>query len=196
MENLKQSTDMRCIKTKKAIKNALANLMTEKDISQITVTDISELAMINRKTFYAHYSSVYDILGEIENEIISSLSEIIDNTDFVKDRFDPRSIFEKLTAIIYKDFDFYKYLLQSKTYSNLVLKIKDSLKARLLEVMSANFKGEKAQFDYALEFISAGIIAAYQQWFNSDRQRSLDEVSEIVSTIAFNGINTLIDQEA
>ena len=62
--------------------------------------------------------------------------------------------------------------------------------------MSANFKGEKAQFDYALEFISAGIIAAYQQWFNSDRQRSLDEVSEIVSTIAFNGINTLIDQEA
>lgn len=59
MENLKQSTDMRCIKTKKAIKNALANLMTEKDISQITVTDISELAMINRKTFYAHMWGIF-----------------------------------------------------------------------------------------------------------------------------------------
>lgn len=77
-----------------------------------------------------------------------------------------------------------------------MLKIKDSIKARLLEVMSTSFKGEKVQFDYALEFISTGIIATYQQWFNSDRKKTLEDVSEIVSTIAFNGINTLIDREA
>ena len=61
--------DRRCLKTQKAIKNALVELMSEKDISQITVKELAQRADINRKTFYTHYTSIYDVSGEIENEI-------------------------------------------------------------------------------------------------------------------------------
>lgn len=52
MENTAHKPDRRVARTKKAIKNAFAELMSEKEISEITVKDIAETADVNRKTFY------------------------------------------------------------------------------------------------------------------------------------------------
>lgn len=49
--------DRRCLKTQKAIKNALVELMSEKDISQITVKELAQRADINRKTIPAFMMS-------------------------------------------------------------------------------------------------------------------------------------------
>ena len=54
----KNSADLRVIKTRQNIKNAVLELMSEKTISSITITDVSKKTMINRKTFYRHYNSV------------------------------------------------------------------------------------------------------------------------------------------
>ena len=50
--------DRRVIKTKKAIRNAFAKLISEKDINKITIKDIADTADINRKTFYNYYRRV------------------------------------------------------------------------------------------------------------------------------------------
>jgi len=51
--------DRRVVKTKKAIHNAFAKLLTEKELNDITISDIAELADINRKTFYNYYAGIY-----------------------------------------------------------------------------------------------------------------------------------------
>jgi hypothetical protein len=193
MDDIKRSNDMRCIKTKRAIKNALAALMAEKDISQITIKEISDFALINRKTFYSHYSSVFDILSEIENEIIDKFSGIIDSIDFDQERFDPSFVFNKLTSLIYTDFDFYKYLMRSRAYSNLVEKIKEAFKERMLDVCEKKSHASREKLDCALEFVAAGMSSVYQQWFNSDRKQSLEEISNTLSVMTFSGLNSLID---
>ena len=53
-ENVRQ--DRRVRRTKRAIRNAFAELLSEKPYEEITVTDITELADINRKTFYNYYA--------------------------------------------------------------------------------------------------------------------------------------------
>ena len=47
-------TDLRIVKTRTNIKNSLIDLLAEKNVSKITVTELAEKAMINRKTFYRH----------------------------------------------------------------------------------------------------------------------------------------------
>lgn len=47
--------DRRVRKTKQAIKNAFIQLLNKKDLEKITIQDITELADINRGTFYLHY---------------------------------------------------------------------------------------------------------------------------------------------
>ena len=49
--------DMRVVKSKKAIRDALFNILAYKPINKITVKEISDAAGINRKTFYAHYNN-------------------------------------------------------------------------------------------------------------------------------------------
>lgn len=50
--------DRRVIKTKRAIKEAFAKLLTQKDINDITISDIAAEANINRKTFYNYYGGI------------------------------------------------------------------------------------------------------------------------------------------
>ena len=45
-----KKTDRRVIKTKRAIRNAFAELLSHKDINDITIKDIADTADINRKT--------------------------------------------------------------------------------------------------------------------------------------------------
>ncbi len=105
MENTAHKPDRRVARTKKAIKNAFAELMSEKEISEITVKDIAETADVNRKTFYNYYNSVYDIVNEIENELVLAFDNVLSNIDFKQEMKNPYGIFEKLTGVINQDFD-------------------------------------------------------------------------------------------
>ncbi len=191
MKSTKIRLDKRCIKTKKAIKNALVTIMKEKEISQITIKNIAEVADINRKTFYSHYVSVYDILDEIENDMIASLAAIVKNKETTRERFNPYTIFEKLTTLIYDNFDFYKYSLQSKVYGSLLYKIKPVLKETIIDLFSSDYKTNKAMLATSAEFVAAGAISVYQQWFVSDRSQSLEDISKTIGTLAFSGLANL-----
>lgn len=63
-------------KSKKAMHNALLDLLCEKEYKDITVKDIAEKAMINRKTFYFHYDTKQDLYNEIAQEILQDISSV------------------------------------------------------------------------------------------------------------------------
>lgn len=179
--------DRRCIKTRKAIKQVLIRLMTEKDISEITIKEISDEADINRKTFYSHYTDISGVLDEIENDVLEKLCGIIENIDVQKAIYDPYPIFKELTNIINNDFDFYKYLLQPTCDSRFLEKIKNELKRRIIKIAESELNNKELS-SYAIEFAVSGILSVYQVWFNSDRTYSLEEISSFVGSLTFNGI--------
>ena len=49
-----------------------AMLLGGKQISKITVREICEKAGINRSTFYAHYTDVYDLFERVELKCAAS----------------------------------------------------------------------------------------------------------------------------
>ena len=65
--------DLRIRRTRSAIREAFVALMQEKEYTAITVTDISEMAGINRKTFYAHYETKEQLLSHLIDEMFSDL---------------------------------------------------------------------------------------------------------------------------
>ncbi len=62
--------DLRYIKTEKAIRKALRDLLLEKDLSLITVKELVERAEINKTTFYAHYGALSELIETLANEKI------------------------------------------------------------------------------------------------------------------------------
>lgn len=62
-------TDKRILKTKKALKSALIELVSEKPFDNISVTEICTLANTGRITFYTHYDDKYDLLQDIFSDL-------------------------------------------------------------------------------------------------------------------------------
>lgn len=69
--------DRRVKKTRKALQVALAELIANKDIHQITVQELADKADIHRATFYTHYQDVYDLYEQLERQIVTEISMII-----------------------------------------------------------------------------------------------------------------------
>ena len=54
-----EKVDRRVVRTKRAIRNAFAALLSVKDVDDITVRELADAADISRKTFYNYYSGIY-----------------------------------------------------------------------------------------------------------------------------------------
>ena len=57
--------DLRVIKTRKNIEDSFIRLLERRNFSMITVQDILDEALINRKTFYRYYRDKYDLAEQI-----------------------------------------------------------------------------------------------------------------------------------
>ena len=70
---MNKKIDLRIIKTKKVLYQALENLMIDNSFEEIKVSDICSKALINRSTFYAHYTDKYELLDEYINSLKDDL---------------------------------------------------------------------------------------------------------------------------
>lgn len=67
--------DLRVVKTQNTLYKSLLDLMKEKTFEEIKVSDICSHALINRSTFYAHYTDKYELLADYINNLKKSLTE-------------------------------------------------------------------------------------------------------------------------
>lgn len=61
--------------TKRLIKTSFLSLLTNKDFNKISIRDLTESAAINRGTFYLHFENKYDLLENIEQDLLYGLEK-------------------------------------------------------------------------------------------------------------------------
>ena len=69
--------DRRVRKTEKAMRSALVELMEQGPLVRVTVSELVELADVNRSTFYRHYLDIPDMAEKIGKEIVDAMLEIM-----------------------------------------------------------------------------------------------------------------------
>ena len=68
-------------RTRSAIREALTEMLAVKPVGKITVQELIDKANICRTTFYAHYEDIYDLLSEVEDDILSEIREGLEGLD-------------------------------------------------------------------------------------------------------------------
>ena len=172
------------------ITNALISLLSEKELSQITVKELSDKADINRKTFYSYYSGIDDILDKIEDEIVEKLLAIIRDYDFRSSDFDAYALFCSLNQIINDDFELYQSLIFSNNYDFLLIKVKNTIKKTLLERYAPKINAQNNLLGLYAEYVASGIVSMYIEWFHSDNSVSLEELAKAASDITLFGFSS------
>lgn len=103
--------------TKRLLKEALIELLEEKDIEYITVKELSERADINRSTFYTHYKDITEFIEEIVSEFLEKAPflrgvEVVEEEaikkyiDFIKEN-------EKIYSALYERNLFTRYFVKT-----------------------------------------------------------------------------------
>ena len=69
--------DRRTTYTKQIIRETFTDLLRQKPIGKISVTEICTIAEISRSTFYLHYADCYQILEELQDELCDKLIDAI-----------------------------------------------------------------------------------------------------------------------
>ena len=187
--------DKRIMKTKRAIHAAMSKLLADKPIDEITVTELSEAAEINRKTFYNYYSSVYMVAEEMEDEIVARFDETLRRIDFDTLLKDPQTTFNTLARLIASDLDFYGNILTNRNQVIFLQKIISSLKERVMTLYASQISADAELVEYVLEYIVAGIVSVYQRWFISGMKTDIEMLSRQISTLAVYGIAALLEEE-
>lgn len=194
MDKKVKPVDRRVLKTKRAIRNAFAKLMVEKDINDITIIELAETADINRKTFYNYYSGVYQVVEDIENDISQSYEVLLGDIEFTKTMEAPYSLFERFSILINMDPEFFGYLLSMNGNKALITRIMNLLKNKTREKMVSQLDVEEYRAEIMIDYILSGMLSVYQHWFNSDKSVPIEEVTQIISTMSFGGVNGVLKE--
>ena len=164
--------------SKTLLKDALMALMETEDISRITISQLCGAAQINRTTFYKYYSSIYDLLADIEKDVFRELGatlgpegsdgddrlvETIAYLDKNRDRM--QVLFNTLSNDAFYD------LLMDQAFINTFL---DE------QVMKAYSPEER---DYLRLFFSQGIYAILRAWINKEGPESPAELAALIRSV-------------
>lgn len=190
--------DLRVIRTKEAIRNALIELIEEKGFEAITVKDITTKAKINRGTFYAHYQDKFDLMTKCQEEIMQEMfhiakqkfPDVIAELDSNPSSTTPLTIADSIFEYLNENSGFMKAVLSPKGDLSFQTTLKDFMWETLFENNpNTFFKEDKLLVpgQYLASYIASAHIGVIQQWLNSGGKESPQEMAQILSTITING---------
>ena len=184
--------DRRVIKTKRAIKKAFFTLLAEKEVNDISVTDISRLAEINRKTFYNYYTGVFQLVDELENDIINKLQATLKDLDIIECLKDPIKLFDLLDSAIGVNDPFLRNMLEAEKVSGVFNKFENKIICLIRDEVARQMHTDPTATEYVIHFMLAGEISVYKAWLRSDRSYPVEELAAMVNELALNGVRGLV----
>jgi len=188
-----KKTDRRVLRTKRNIRNAFLRLLAQKEMDKITIKEIAVEADVDRKTVYNYYTSVQGILEELENELVQNFEEALSKMNFGSMEKGMMA-FHTLTELIEENLEVYGLLMKLDGHSRLMSKIKIYLKEKAREVIQdMHLNPEKVEI--VVEFVTSGMFMAYRYWFNSDRQKSLNDFTKDIMRLVMNGVVKYFQEE-
>ena len=179
-------TDRRVRRTKTLLLQGLMQLMESKDVKDISVKELADLADINRGTFYLHYSDVYDMLSQIEDELFAEFHEIIDRTL----KPDPAAHAPRVTLL-----EVFSFLERHRMVARAMIgphgdlaflnRMKNLVKERLDSILAAS----RAAMDgsYLEAFAVSGCIGVIEAWLAQPDPPSPEAMADICGRILERG---------
>lgn len=166
--------------TKKALATSLKKLLSKKELSKITIANITKDCGVNRQTFYYHFKDVYDLLEWIYmNEVIQSM-EGNDTYDTWQQGF--LSIFE----YVLENKEFVKntyYSISRDFFLRFIYKQTTVLLMNIIDEKSKGMKVRKEDKQFIADFYKYGFVGIMQDWIETGMKEKPDNIIKKLNSI-------------
>lgn len=188
IETLQKKEDRRVRRTKKLLTQALTQLLQEKQINEITVKELTDLADMNRGTFYLYYKDIFDMLEKIEDGLFEALDEIVSLHEHGDMSQQTKPILLDLFHFIEENQEMCRVLLSPHGDMNFLHRLNEVVRGKCLKAWPdiRKEKGE-ADFDYHYSFVVFGCAGIIRAWVNRNCPESAEKMAEMAYSMILRG---------
>lgn len=181
-----------CAQNKTAAAALSGCLLKEKKIQEITVREITEMADLNRGTFYLHYKDVFDLLEKVELELLDELDGTLQKYQASDLHQKLSLIFTDLFVCVQENAEMVQILLGENGDLNFVNQVKERVREKCLKDWFELFNSQDSQlFDAFNAFVVSGCLGLVTYWLQNGMKESPKELAQIAEQIMMHGIKIL-----
>ena len=150
------------------IERAFIELLQNRELKEITVSDLIKSTGLNRSTFYANYLDIYDLADKTREKLENEFSNLFVDYDYFNERTGALKMFRhiKENQIFYNSY--FKLC-----YDDKFLISKYDAKRAEIEHLDGNLK-------YHIEFFRNGLNAIIKLWLAGGCQESPEEMAHVL----------------
>jgi len=187
MEN---KLDARIIRTRANIENAFIELCEIKGYKNVSVSDITKKANLNRNTFYLHYQDKEDLIHKMilrKSEEINEKLNIQNNLyKFKTGQLSEtlfRWVFSRLAMMLKPDMELFRVVLLDNSLNGYMENLSKVIKDHLAILL--NIKNPRSNLVY--EYTFNGMIGIIKQWIIYSPASDAD-TAKILAKLAYNNL--------
>ena len=194
-EQIMQKSDQRTRLTKMMIRKSFTALLSQKPIRNISVKELCEKAGINRGTFYAHYLDIYDLMDQMEQEMMAdfqtALQPLLESHD---QSLTPLAITTGVFRCIQENADLCTVTLGPYGDKEFAARLLSVGRDRCIESYRKYFeRASRKQIEYYYAFVSAGCVGLLEKWLGDGMTASAEEMARTAEGIMLGGIRFLAE---
>lgn len=176
--------DRRIRRTKKALTNSLLELLKEKPLGKITVRELTQLADINRGTFYLHYKDILDLYCSIKNDFLNQLMEAV-QPPFQT----PYEYYLNLFCFLEQHTEAMLLFHQDTSFAGQIIAM---LKKQHLDRWRKRFSNSNHRhYEYFYRYAAEGSIGIIRQWCQEEQRESPEVMAQILAKFTESGFALL-----
>ena len=171
--------------TRRMLQDALIELLADKPLARITVRELCERADVNRSTFYAHYTSIEDLLHDIEEDAIAWVGTALQQLLEQPDAEGVGHVIERICQYIADNRSHLRVLMSPKADIGFQQRLLGLIygRADIAAQLQPN-GGTPQESEMRVRFAVSGSIGLLQHWLATDLQASPETVARIITTMA------------
>jgi len=173
---LKNPQDRRAKRTAMQIKETTLSLMESKAIHEIRVSEICKVCQINRATFYDHYRDVFDLVQDMEMDILLALQELMETVS--PEAMPPERVSGLFFAFLAEHRRNMRLLINSERSREFCIRLDAVIMPFFEKKIRQTYvipEGMEAQLHCAMQFVAAGYYRFFMLALSEDaREISAD----------------------
>lgn len=183
--------DIRIQKTRRDLRNSIINLIIEKPIEKISVTEICNNALINRITFYKYYEDKYTLLDDAFYEIKDNILKQLPSNEAIKSIEDASQYLVDIINIVITFIENNRLLISSlykngnNKLANIITNISEGAINDLLDEIN-KIKPLKYSLPAVSSFIHGGFMATIYYWIEHPDSIKKKDVLELITDLKNN----------
>ncbi len=191
-----REVDRRVRRTRTQLRSALTELLKEKSVEEITVTELTARADVNRGTFYCHYKDIYDMLDQLEEDIFREFTALMDSYSANELRRGLRPILEDLFRFIQRNLDLAGPLLSLRQRTAFLDRVMAVVREKVSREWSGlyRFRGG-AERERILSFLMGGVMGLIRSWLENGGRESGEEMAALAEGLMLRGLAPLETRE-